>query len=128
MSERKPNRLQRLVIEAKNRPCADCKGTFPYWVMDLDHRGDEPKFFNPGSAYGSSWTKRDVYRRSEITEAILLAEIAKCDVVCASCHRQRGHVRAAAPIHANGETTVVDAFGVTHTYPDMNEPPPSKRA
>ena len=120
MSERKPNRLQRLVIEAKSRPCADCGGTFPYWVMDLDHRGDEPKFFNPGSAYGSSWTKRDVYRRREITEDILLAEIAKCDAVCANCHRQRGHDRTGAPKYGpQGET--VDEFGVAH--PDMNEPP-----
>jgi hypothetical protein len=97
MTARKPNHLQRIAIAAKNHPCADCGGRFGYWVMDLDHRGDQPKFFNPGSAYGSSFTKRDVYRRHEITEEILRAEIAKCDVVCANCHRQRGHDRAYPP-------------------------------
>jgi hypothetical protein len=55
-------------------------------VLDFDHRGD--KAFAIGEAI--------TYRRWET----ILAEIAKCDVVCANCHRRRtarrnGSVRAA---------------------------------
>lgn len=68
---------QRSVIEAaKAKPCADCGGTFPSVVMDFDHvRGD--KLFNIGSA-GAHHGRQ-----------ALLDEIAKCEVVCANCHRLR---------------------------------------
>lgn len=61
----------------KSVPCQDCEGEYPTYVMDLDHRdpnekcGNIDKFINLGS-----WKK-------------LLAEIEKCDVVCANCHRER---------------------------------------
>jgi hypothetical protein len=84
-----PSRNQQIAIDAKKRPCADCGGEFPYYVMHLDHRPGVEKFFSIGSAYGSSWTGRDRYRRKQITEEILRAEIAKCDVVCANCHHIR---------------------------------------
>lgn len=58
-------------------PCADCKQKFPACCMDFDHqRGG--KHSEVGSLVGrtSPW---------EMIEA----EIAKCDVVCANCHRIR---------------------------------------
>jgi hypothetical protein len=62
---------------AKNRPCADCGGTFPQECMDFDHIDERgPKLFN----LSNSGTRR--------LEAVL-AEIAKCDVICANCHRVR---------------------------------------
>lgn len=69
-------RNREAIREAKNRPCADCGGSFPPVCMDFDHRGD--KKFNLGQ-YG----KRSI--------ETLMAEIAKCDVVCANCHRIRTH-------------------------------------
>jgi hypothetical protein len=48
--------------------------------MDFDHRDGRQKRFNIG---------RDALR--QISEADLLREIAKCDVVCANCRRMRTH-------------------------------------
>ena len=70
-----------IVIEAKSVPCADCKGCYPYYVMDFDHiRGKKLKGISQMGTAGRS---------------LLLAEIAKCDVVCANCHRIRTFRRIA---------------------------------
>ena len=59
----------------KDVPCADCGGKFPPECMDFDHvRGE--KLFLVGSAGQRSIEDVD-------------AEIAKCDVICANCHRTR---------------------------------------
>lgn len=57
-------------------PCADCGGRFAGHQMDFDHRDPRDKSFTIGRATLKS---RDQ----------LLAEAAKCDVVCANCHRLR---------------------------------------
>jgi hypothetical protein len=59
-------------------PCADCGGTFAPWMMDFDHRDPRAKSFS--IAAGKALLK---------SRAVLLAEIAKCDVVCANCHAIR---------------------------------------
>jgi len=69
---------------AKDKPCADCGRSFPYYVMDFDHREGEEKLCNV--------SELNCYRRVSMKN--LLAEIAKCDVVCANCHRIRTHERA----------------------------------
>lgn len=63
-----------IIRAAKNVPCADCGQRYPYYVMDFDHR--EEKSTNVGWMRGCG-------------RARLEAEIAKCDVVCANCHRER---------------------------------------
>lgn len=73
-------RHRELIRQAKSRPCADCGVQYPFYVMDFDHRDDEHKLFELNS----------VARRT--VKAILL-EIAKCDVVCANCHRERTYRR-----------------------------------
>jgi hypothetical protein len=76
-------RNRRAIREAKNVPCADCGRRYPHYVMDFDHRPGEKKCFNVSVAAGQprlSWQR-------------MLAEIAKCDVVCANCHRERTHRR-----------------------------------
>lgn len=35
-NRRKRERVRALVREYKSRPCADCKGLFPFYVMDFD--------------------------------------------------------------------------------------------
>ncbi len=62
----------------KAKPCMDCRKLFPAVCMDFDHvRGQ--KLFQVSEC-----------RRS--LEAIL-AEIAKCDLVCSNCHRIRHEMR-----------------------------------
>lgn len=59
----------------KNHPCMDCKNVFPPECMDFDHvRGK--KLFNVSKMVGRSLTT-------------FYAEIAKCELVCANCHRTR---------------------------------------
>lgn len=62
----------------------DCALTFPYYVMDFDHRPDEVKLFNIAE-----------YARLKPSMAQLEAEIAKCDVICSNCHRIRTYERSA---------------------------------
>ncbi len=70
------------VRRAKERPCADCGVQYPYYVMDFDHRDGEEKV----AMLSKMWWSASVAR--------VEAEIAKCDLVCANCHRQRTHERA----------------------------------
>jgi hypothetical protein len=69
-------RLRAMIRELKSVPCADCGGCFPYYVMDFDHVDGEKLDIV------SSLVHRGSVRR-------LVAEIAKCEVVCANCHRIR---------------------------------------
>lgn len=55
----------------------DCGIKYPYYVMDLDHRPGETKLYDPARLV-TLGSKRKLEQ-----------EIAKCDVVCANCHRQR---------------------------------------
>jgi hypothetical protein len=81
------NRKVREVVRgAKQRPCADCGQCYPYYVMDFDRREGEENICNVAELHG--------HRRTSLR--MLLAEIAKCDVVCANCHRERTHQRKQA--------------------------------
>ena len=62
---------------AKDAPCVDCGKRYPPCVMDFDHREGEVKTGNI-SVLAKQWS----WERT-------LAEIAKCDIVCANCHRIR---------------------------------------
>lgn len=64
-------------------PCTDCGIHYPYYVMQYDHIGTD-KLFNISSAMGRSM-------------ASILAEIAKCELVCANCHATRTHKRLTQP-------------------------------
>lgn len=69
-------RLREVVGELKRQPCTDCGECFPPYVMDFDHvRGTKVRSIGRLVAYGH--------------EAGLRAELAKCDLVCANCHRER---------------------------------------
>jgi hypothetical protein len=54
--------------------CVDCGAR--EGLLHLDHRDDEVKLFLPADGRARSWAQ-------------LLAEVAKCDVRCASCHMKR---------------------------------------
>ena len=71
---------KRLVNTYKDKPCMDCGNKFPVYVMDFDHvRGTKL------GSVSEMCNNRPV--------ASILAEIEKCDLVCANCHRIRTHNR-----------------------------------
>jgi hypothetical protein len=65
-----------LMRRMKDVPCADCGNRFHPVCMDFDHR--DPALKTRGLAAMAH----------QSTDTILV-EIAKCDVVCANCHRIR---------------------------------------
>lgn len=69
--------------ELKAVRCSDCGVQYPPWVMEFDHvRGE--KLFN-------------VSAPPTLDRDSLMAEAAKCEIVCANCHRQRTRQRATRP-------------------------------
>lgn len=67
-------------LEKSGKPCADCGQVFPYVCMDYDHLDSDEKR-GLVCLMVSSPNKRQ-------------EEIAKCDLVCANCHRIRSAKRA----------------------------------
>ena len=64
--------------------CMDCGYNLHAEALDFDHRpGEEKKFNLSVGAASKSWDS-------------IMAEVAKCDVVCANCHRIRSAERRAA--------------------------------
>ena len=74
----------------KNKPCFDCGKKYPTWIMDFDHRNGQEKI-----ASISFLTFRKLVNFDKIKE-----EIAKCDLVCANCHRDRTYKRLQKAISA----------------------------
>lgn len=68
--------FRKFLLEVKSGPCSDCGNKFPVECMDFDHRDGETKRF--------SISKMKTHNEVRIRE-----EIAKCDLVCANCHRIR---------------------------------------
>jgi hypothetical protein len=79
------NRKRRLKIREyvnaikASTPCTDCDISYPYYVMDFDHLRDKTDLIGK------------FVRGSNLSG--LKLEIAKCEVVCANCHRIRTHKR-----------------------------------
>lgn len=95
---------RQVIRAAKDVPCLDCGLRYPPWVMDFDHvRGQ--KAHNVGEMLSSG------------THA-LRREIAKCEVVCANCHRQRTHDRrygAEPPTVASEQRPAYDSAASART-------------
>ncbi len=66
----------------EGRPCLDCSMVYPTYVMDFDHRDPTTKI-----------SEIATMRRRHVPLEKLLAEIAKCDLICSNCHRIRTHKR-----------------------------------
>lgn len=77
--KKRRERKLKIIRQFKSKPCMDCQIPYPSYIMEFDHREPSKKNFTIGEygASGSSGIQR------------LLNEIAKCDVVCANCHRER---------------------------------------
>ena len=72
-------RNRKLIREAKDVPCVDCGVQYPLCATDFDHVRGKKLF---GLSEASSYSLQKVKD-----------EIAKCDIVCANCHRVRTHKR-----------------------------------
>jgi hypothetical protein len=77
------HRQRKILDDAKSVPCMDCGILHSPYIMDFDHRDGAEKLFNVSSGF-----KR--------AKHIVLAEIAKCDIVCSNCHRYRTYERRGA--------------------------------
>jgi hypothetical protein len=74
-------RARTIIVEAKSKPCMDCGGSWPSYVMHFDHVRGTKEFTIAGYVTAIS--------NSQLAFDRLFAEIAKCDVVCANCHALR---------------------------------------
>lgn len=78
-------RLKKMLLyirELKNTTkCKDCGKFYPYYCMDFDHIKGNKKF-DIGKAVSLQVSMKE-----------LRLEIAKCQIVCALCHRIRTHQR-----------------------------------
>lgn len=63
-------------------PCSDCGKWYPHYVMDFDHLPGTEKVGDIATLIQRSSRKK------------VLEEIAKCELVCANCHRERTWLRA----------------------------------
>ena len=70
---------RKLIRQAKEAPCTDCGQEFHPEAMDFDHvRGDK-------------W--KNISKIDRASEKKIREELAKCDLVCANCHRIRTATR-----------------------------------
>jgi hypothetical protein len=80
--QRKPkgvSKAREKINELKAHPCVDCGFQFPPVAMDFDHvRGTKTA---------------SIGRMASFTWSRVVAEVAKCDLVCACCHRIRTRTR-----------------------------------
>jgi hypothetical protein len=74
----KARHLKAWMIEIKSKPCTDCKNKFPICCMDFDHRIGTKKEYNVASMFAHHYSRE-----------LIEKELAKCDLVCANCHRIR---------------------------------------
>ena len=75
----------------KDKPCTDCGVSYPPYVMDFDHVWGEKV---AAISQMITWAWEDVQ-----------TEMAKCEVVCSNCHRQRTHERFLGRGSAAGKST-----------------------
>lgn len=69
------------VLSLRSNPCFDCKDWFLPWQMEFDHL----------PAFKKMW---GIHRVPN--DRVLFNEIAKCQLVCANCHRNRTYERSHA--------------------------------
>src|SRR5271168_568046 len=73
--------LAKYVQTVKQKPCADCGESYPYYVMEFDHvRGEKVGAIT-----------NLVNRAVKFVD--LEEEIDKCELVCSNCHKVRTYER-----------------------------------
>jgi hypothetical protein len=65
------------------KQCADCREDYPHWILEFDHLPGTDKKFTIG--------QHNISRDKSIED--IQAEIDKCEIVCANCHKDRTYNR-----------------------------------
>ena len=78
------------MIEIKSGPCADCGNRFETCCMDFDHKDGSSKLFNIGTMFAHHYSME-----------LIKEELAKCELVCANCHRIRTRNRRTGTVRSN---------------------------
>jgi hypothetical protein len=82
----KKDKIKAFVLDYKQtHNCVTCGQKFPHYVMDFHHREPLDKSFGIAEAYCSSKNK------GKYNIDLVVDEMAKCDLLCANCHRIRTH-------------------------------------
>jgi hypothetical protein len=77
----KKREVQEMLGKLKEKNgCLDCETKYPFYILDFDHVYGK-KVANIGQML-------DYFSLEDI-----LKEVAKCDVVCSNCHRERTYSR-----------------------------------
>ncbi len=84
-----------LLDRLRSVQCADCGGTFAQCSMDFDHRDPSAKVRPVMSMISNFGLDK------------IMAEVAKCDIVCANCHRLRTIERRSMQTARAGEAQLV---------------------
>ncbi len=71
-------RRREAMLRAKGGACTRCSDPHPHYVLEFHHRDPASKLANVSELVNAGTMRQ------------LLAEIAKCDVLCANCHRAVG--------------------------------------
>ena len=83
VTERRAEVRQRIIEYLRGHPCVDC-GEDDIVVLEFDHVGDKVADISVYAGGGRSWER-------------VKAEIDKCEVRCANCHRRKTRERSAGP-------------------------------
>lgn len=86
-----------------NKPCTDCGRTFRYWSMDFDHVQQDKI--------------HDINKFRRLNLEGTLAELKKCELVCANCHRMRTHRRK---LKESGGQCPCVVFAPEHALPSVS--------
>jgi hypothetical protein len=69
--------IQKMLSDIKEKSgCVDCLETYPYYILDFDH------------VYGVKVANISQMLNNFSLEDIM-KEVAKCEIVCSNCHRER---------------------------------------
>ena len=80
-SQQKRQEIRDYLANIKNRSgCIDCKNMYPHYMLDFDHVSNNK---TNNISFMARW-----YSVEDIEN-----EIAKCEIVCANCHRERTYKR-----------------------------------
>ena len=61
----------------ESHPCADCNNFFKHYILDFNHLDPSTKLYNVAELMNNGSIKK------------VWEEIAKCNLLCANCHRER---------------------------------------
>lgn len=80
-SAKSKKEVQEMLAKIKEKNgCTDCGNNYPWYVLDFDH------------VYGKKVANIGQMLNYFSVEDIL-KEVAKCDIVCSNCHRERTYKR-----------------------------------